>query len=76
MQQNTNDQQQNRKQEVVTDPVCGMTKPEGEMKEVSEFLGKKYYFCSRGDKDLFDAHPDYYVSEEEREKARSESKSL
>lgn len=71
MQQTTKNGQQNKNEEIVTDPVCGMTKPKSEMKEVSVFLGKNYYFCSKEDKELFDAHPDYYVSEEEREKARS-----
>ncbi|KKS23077.1 MAG: YHS domain protein [Microgenomates group bacterium GW2011_GWC1_41_8] len=72
MQQNIKDEQQNKElTEVVTDPVCGMTKPKSEMKEVSVFLGKNYYFCSKEDRELFGAHPDYYVSEEEREKARS-----
>lgn len=76
MQQNTNNKQKNESEEAVTDPVCGMTKPKSEMKESAVFLGKNYYFCSSGDEELFAAHPDYYVSEEEREKARSETKNI
>ena len=58
MQQNIKDEQQNKDAtEVVTDHVCGMTKPKSEMKEASVFLEKNYYFCSKGDRELFDAHP-------------------
>lgn len=68
-----NSDQPNEKEKMVTDMVCGMTKPKSEMKEISEFLSKNYYFCSKENKGLFDARPDYYVSEDEREKARSET---
>ena len=73
MKQIVNDEQQDKDiEEIVTDPVCGMKKPQKEMKAVSIFLGKNYYFCSQKDQELFDAHPDYWmIPEEEREKARS-----
>lgn len=71
MQQITKDEQQNEDiAEIVTDPVCGMTKPKSNMKFSSEFLGKTYYFDTETDKDIFDARPDYWIPEEEREKAR------
>lgn len=71
MKQTINDEQQD-KEEIVTDLVCGMKKTKKEMKSVSTFLGKNYYFCSQKDQELFDAHPDYWmIPEEEREKARS-----
>ncbi len=59
-------------EESVTDPVCKMKKPKSEMKAVSKFLGKNYYFCSLEDQKIFDGHPDYWVPKEERQKARSE----
>ncbi len=40
------------------------------MKFSSEFLGKVYYFDTENDKHLFDAYPDYWVPQEEREKFR------
>lgn len=68
---NTDVQQTNTAEDLVTDPVCGMNKPKKEMKFVSTFLGKNYYFCSQKDQEIFDAHPDYWIPPEEREKARS-----
>ena len=47
-------------------PVCGMVKPKSQMSFTSLFLGKTYYLDTQNDKELFDAHPDYYVSKEER----------
>lgn len=47
--------------ELVEDPVCGMVKPRGEMKEQTVFEGKTYYFCSQMDKDMFLAHPDHWA---------------
>lgn len=57
-------------EELVKDPVCGMVKHKSQMKFTSVFLGKTYYFCSKGDKDKFNAHPDYWIPKEEREKFR------
>ncbi len=54
------------KEELVKDPVCGMEKPKDQMKVFSIFKGRTYYFCSEGDKELFDAHPDHWVPREER----------
>lgn len=58
----------------VKDVVCGMEKPISQMKAKSVFLGKTYYFCTEGDKEKFDAFPDYWVPKEEREKYRNKGK--
>ncbi len=63
----------NDAREIVKDLVCGMQKPKSEMKATSVFLGVTYYFCSQKDQELFDAHPDYWIPEEERAKIRSNS---
>lgn len=44
------------------DPVCGMDVDEKSTPHVSVLKGRKYYFCSAGDKAKFDAHPDSYVA--------------
>lgn len=46
---------------MIKDVVCGMVKPKDKMPYTSIFNGKKYYFCSKIDKDMFDAHPDRWV---------------
>jgi YHS domain-containing protein len=61
---------QKKEDQMVKDMVCGMVKPISQMKYKSEFLGKPYYFDSENDKQLFDAHPEYWVPTEEREKFR------
>lgn len=50
-----------KKEELVKDVVCGMAKPKSQMPFKSEFGGKTYYFCSRQDKDMFDAYPDRWA---------------
>jgi len=47
--------------ELVKDPVCGMIKPKDKMRAVSIFMGKKYHFCTEGDKKMFKAHPEHWV---------------
>ncbi len=47
--------------EIVKDPVCGMVKPKSEMKTLSVYEGKTYYFCSQMDKEMFDAHPEHWA---------------
>jgi YHS domain-containing protein len=44
------------------DVVCGMTVDEKRAKYVSEFQGKRYYFCSSSCKASFDKQPARYVS--------------
>jgi P-type Cu+ transporter len=44
------------------DVVCGMEVEEGKAAGVSEFKGKKYYFCSEYCKREFDRNPEKYIS--------------
>ena len=44
------------------DPVCGMDVREESAAGVSEYRGKRYYFCSRHCKTSFDADPEKYLS--------------
>lgn len=50
------------KDKLVKDPVCGMVKPISEMKEKTVYKGKTYYFCWKGDKDMFLAHPKHWAT--------------
>jgi YHS domain-containing protein len=43
------------------DPVCGMEVEEKKAKYVSEYDGKKYYFCAAGCKKEFDKNPKKYT---------------
>ncbi|MGA2676975.1 MAG: YHS domain-containing protein [Methanobacterium sp.] len=43
------------------DPTCKMDVDEKTAKYVSEFKGKKYYFCAPGCKVEFDKNPDKYA---------------
>lgn len=49
------------KDQLVKDPVCGMVKPKGQMKAKFEFGGRMYYFCTEGDKKLFEAYPKHWI---------------
>ena len=44
------------------DPVCKMKVDEKKAAAVSEYQGKKYYFCAVGCKKAFDAYPQKYLS--------------
>ena len=46
------------------DPVCGMEVKEEEAAAVSEYEGKKYYFCSTGCKHKFDDNPESFIKTE------------
>ena len=46
------------------DPVCGMEVDEETAMYVSEYKGKKYYFCSPSCKADFDTSPESYIPEE------------
>jgi len=48
------------------DPVCGMTIEDKDAAGVSEYKGKKYYFCSMPCKEDFDKDPKKYVGEQAR----------
>ena len=50
------------KSELARDPVCGMNVETATAKFVSEQGGKKYYFCSRGCVEKFEADPAKYLS--------------
>jgi len=39
----------------------------------SEFKGKTYYFCSTGCKELFEKEPEAFISENDEDKANSQS---
>lgn len=56
--------EENQGNDSVKDVVCGMVKPKEEMKFLSEFKGETYYFCSKADKEMFEAHPDRWVKKE------------
>ncbi|MCQ8902766.1 MAG: YHS domain-containing protein [Methanothrix sp.] len=44
------------------DPVCKMEVDERTAKFVSEYRGRKYYFCAPGCKRAFDKDPEKYLS--------------
>ena len=56
----------NKSTDIVTDLVCGMKKAISDMQAKSEYLGKTYYFCSESDRELFVAHPDYWIPKVEK----------
>jgi len=43
------------------DPVCKMKVDESKPAAVSEYKGKRYYFCAVGCKKSFDKNPDKYL---------------
>lgn len=51
----------------VIDPVCNMTIEDENAAGVSEYKGKKYYFCAVHCKKKFDADPEAYVGEKAKE---------
>ncbi len=51
----------NNQEEIVKDPVCGMTKPKSQMKTQAVYNNGVYYFCSEMDKEMFLAHPENWV---------------
>jgi len=46
---------------MVKDPVCGMDVDPETAPGVSEYNGKKYYFCSLSCKLEFDRNPDKFI---------------
>ena len=46
------------------DPVCGMEVNEKEAAGISEYKGKKYYFCNPGCKERFQKDPEKYLEKE------------
>ena len=49
----------------VIDPVCNMTIEDVNAAGVSEYKGKKYYFCAKHCKEKFDKDPEAYIGEKE-----------
>ena len=45
----------------VTDPVCNMTIEDARAAGVSEYKGKKYYFCAKHCKEKFDKDPESFL---------------
>lgn len=52
---------------MAVDPVCGMEVDESNAVYVSEYKGKKYYFCSPGCKADFDSEPEAYLSDKDKD---------
>ncbi len=46
---------------MAVDPICKMDVEEKSAKWVSEYKGKKYYFCAPGCKKEFDENPEKYA---------------
>lgn len=44
------------------DPVCGMKVKKSQAPAVSEYKGKKYYFCAKSCKQRFDKAPEKYIA--------------
>jgi YHS domain-containing protein len=44
-----------------TDPVCHMQVDQNTAAAVSEYQGRRYYFCSPGCKEKFDRSPGQYA---------------
>lgn len=44
------------------DPVCKMQVDEKKAVAISEYKGKKYYFCAVGCKKAFDQNPEKYLA--------------
>lgn len=43
------------------DPVCKMEVEESTAKFVTEYKGKKYYFCAPGCKKAFESNPEKFL---------------
>ncbi len=43
------------------DPVCNMDVDENNAKYVTEYKGKKYFFCAPGCKAMFDRDPEKFL---------------
>ena len=48
------------------DPVCKMEVDKGKAAAISEYQGKKYYFCAVGCKKAFELDPEKYLAEEKK----------
>jgi YHS domain-containing protein len=50
-----------RRTHMAIDPVCSMTVDEKKAPAISDYKGKKYYFCAKGCKIAFDKNPEAYL---------------
>jgi YHS domain-containing protein len=48
--------------QMAIDPICDMEVDEKTAKWVSEYKGKKVYFCAPGCKKMFDENPEKYAA--------------
>ncbi len=55
------------------DPICGMEVDEKNAAEVSEYKGKKYYFCSTSCKDKFEKNPELYIKSHDGEESENQN---
>jgi len=62
---------QEKSEEMVKDPVCGMSFKKAEAKASFEYKGTTYYFCNQGCKDKFAQDPEKFLQKkvEKTEKA-------
>ena len=51
-----------RSLKMAIDPVCKMTVDEKTSAATSDYNGKKYYFCAKGCKIVFDKNPEKYLA--------------
>jgi YHS domain-containing protein len=49
------------------DPVCKMEVDKSKPAAISEYKGKKYYFCAVGCKKAFDRNPEKYLAQEKKQ---------
>jgi YHS domain-containing protein len=63
---------QEKTEEMVKDPVCGMTFKKAEAKASFEYKGMTYYFCNQGCRDKFAQEPEKFLQKKE-EKAEQAS---
>ncbi len=64
---------QEKPEDMVKDPVCGMSIKKAEAKASFEYKGTTYYFCHPGCKDKFAQDPEKYL-QKQAEKAESAAK--
>jgi Cu+-exporting ATPase len=58
--------QKKEAQKMAIDPVCKMEVDEKKAAAVSEYKGKKYYFCAVGCKKAFEKNPEQYLLEQKK----------
>jgi Cu+-exporting ATPase len=56
---------ENKYNEPVLDPVCGMNITPETAQATAEYDGRTFYFCSVGCKETFVSHPEKYAHHEQ-----------